>query len=95
MKKETLPNPTLIDSPGGKKTVVFTAYLQESMHSREYKKEDYREKNTVRGGNYPTVFFYDPQKERTVWEIFGAEQFICAFSSKKTVLVYNCEENAI
>ena len=25
---------------------------------------------------YPTIFFYDLYKNRTVWEIFGGEQFI-------------------
>ena len=92
-----MPNPTLIDYPDGKtkQLVVFTAYLQESMYSREYKKEGYWEKNTVEECKYPTVFFYDPVEGRTIWEIFGAGQFICALSSRKSVLVHNWWKNEI
>ena len=77
-QKQT-PNPTCInnvvfgDNELGVertgKTIVFTAFLQETFYS----KEGVIEGNCVTECWYPTIFFYDLKQNRTVWEIFGAE----------------------
>lgn len=40
----------------------------------------------VEGSYYPTVFFHDLDKQRIVWEIFGAEMFININKNKVCVL---------
>ena len=79
-EQKQLPNPTVIksvatsqdDLPGGL-TLVFSAYLQEKYTSKE---NEGIEENPAKKCWYPTIFFYDLRKDKVVWEIFGAEQFI-------------------
>jgi len=59
------------------KTVVFTAYLAESLVSNQIDEANYFSDLEVRPCWYPTIFFYDLNENRTIWQIFGAEQFIC------------------
>ena len=85
-EQEMLPSPTCIDTvlfnplvtePG--KTIVFTAFLHEDYISKEWMellengRADY---NGVAECWYPNIFFYDLEQNMTIWEIFGAEQFI-------------------
>ena len=53
------------------RTLVFTAFLKEEFYSRENEEEN--QSNPVENCWYPTIFFYDLDKNKVVWEIFGAE----------------------
>ncbi len=88
-----MPNPTVIDtltddkSMNGK-TVVFTAFLKEERSSNEVDETNEGETNPVSPCWYPTTFFFDLQKQRTVWEVYAAEQFI-GIQKKKVVFLTN------
>ena len=93
-KQKQLPNPTVIESnellprDHGKKAVVFTAYLKEQfIHSEwEQHKDDEEMSNEVSECWYPSVFFFDLDEKRTLWEVFGCDQFIKVFKKKSYVL---------
>ena len=53
------------------RTLVFTAFLKEEFYSKD-ENEDNRP-NTIENCWYPTIFFYDLDENKVVWEIFGAE----------------------
>ena len=100
--QEQLPNPVIIDTvndpksfPASEdscldnlgKTLVFSAYLLQEKVSNEFREEeDFSRESSVEPCHYPTVFFYDLDKQRIVWEIFGAEMFINITKSKVCVL---------
>ena len=50
--------------------------MREEHIAKEYAKLDANTANGVYDNWYPTIFFFDLQKNCVVWEIFGAEQFI-------------------
>ena len=87
--QDPIPNPTVINNLPYKnivsegKTVVFTAFLREKFHSKDEHHHSNSFENTVSESWYPTIFFYDLEQNCTIWEIFGAEQFIRVSASKK------------
>ena len=91
-----LPCPTVIDSKpyldlvGSGKTIIFTAYYKEQFYSKEWIMNEHEEDevNEVEVCWYPTTFFYDLEKNCTIWEIFGAEQFI-AFIRNRVMYLTN------
>ena len=70
--------------------MVFTAYLKEEYYSKNWEKvREQLEDNSVDDSHYPTVFFYDLDQNRTVWEVFGSHQFIKIDASRKVYLLTN------
>ena len=67
----SLLNKVEVASKGVGRTLVFTAFLREEFHSKEDIEED--RPNTIENCWYPTIFFYDLDENKVVWEIFGAE----------------------
>ena len=56
------------------KTLVFTAFFKEEFYSKDNDNDDEEhESNAVDKIWYPTIFFYDLDKNKVVWEIVGAE----------------------
>ena len=55
--------------------MVFTAYMQEEAYSKDLS-PDSNDAPNVSDCWYPTIFFYDLELNKVVWEIFGAEKFI-------------------
>ena len=74
------------------KTVVFTAYLQEKFSSKERQESQICDdkENEVTKNWYPTIFFYDLDKNQVVWEIFGSDLFI-KITKQNTVFVFTNE----
>ena len=58
--------------------------------------QDGEEPPNVTKSSYPTIFFFDLDQNRTVWEIFGAEKFISIDKFRRVYLLTNeiwTEEN--
>ena len=97
-EQKQLPYPTVIESienvPANTsgKTVVFTAYLQEKFSSKERQESQICDdkENEVTKNWYPTIFFYDLDKNQVVWEIFGSDLFI-KITKQNTVFVFTNE----
>lgn len=75
----------------GGKTMVFTAYLQEEVYSKDQEDFGGGDKTEPRVSEcwYPTIFFFDLDRQRVVWEIFGAEKFIGMDKKKKVSVLTN------
>ena len=85
--QKQLPNPKVLylDPFSQTKTIVFTAFLREKFWSKDYEGGD----NKVSESWYPTIYFYDLDQHRVVWEIFGAEQLIALDKHKRVVVLTN------
>ena len=71
---------TLINSVGSKtgRTIVFTAYRLQLADASE-SKENW----------YPTVYFYDLEKNEVNWKIYGAEIFVSIDDKDNVMLLTN------